>query len=430
MGVVSSLRRDTFASLRNPNYRKYFGGQAISLVGTWMQTIGQSWLVLELTGSGTQVGLVVAVQTLPVLLLGPYGGVVADRMDKRKLMIWLQAMMSVLALVLGVLTLTHVVQVWHVFVLAFLLGMNTCFENPARQAFVNEMVGPADLRNAVSLNVVLANVARAIGPAAAGVIIAAGGTGICFVINSVSFIAVLSSLIRLDVSALERPVRAVRGKGQLMDGLRYVRRTPEIAVPLVMMALIGCLAYEFQVVLPLIASQTFNGNAEAYGFITAAMGAGAIVGGLYTAARGRNGMQPLIRSSVGFALALIGAGCAPSLAWELVAMLFVGATSVAVLSKGNSAIQLAADPAMRGRVMALWSVAFLGSTPIGGPLAGYVCELFGARAGLFMGALACLAAAAYGAAVVRTGTLKTRTEDVAATPVQVLREIADDGPFV
>jgi MFS family permease len=190
MIVFSALGKQTFSSLRSHNYRRYFAGQAISLVGTWMQTVGQSWLVLQLTGSGAALGTVVAAQTLPVLLLGPYGGVVADRVDKRRLMIMLQTMMGMLALVLGILTMTHEVTVWQVYVLAFLLGLNNCFENPARQAFVLEMVGPDELRNAISLNSVLVNAARAVGPAVAGVIIAVSGVGVCFLLNAVSFVAV------------------------------------------------------------------------------------------------------------------------------------------------------------------------------------------------------------------------------------------------
>lgn len=390
-----------FASLANPNYRKYCAGQAISLVGTWMQTVAQSWLVLQLSGSGTDLGLVVALQTLPVLLLGPYAGVVADRVDKRKLMIALQAMMGVLALLLGVLVLSHTVTLWQVYVLAVLLGLNNCFENPARQAFVLEMVGAADLRNAVSLNSVMVNAARAVGPAVAGVVISLGGIGICFVLNAASFIAVVTSLLRLDVSALRPSPPTSRARGQLREGLAYVRRTPALLVPLLMMALVGCLAYEFQVVLPIVAKQTFHSGSQAYGFMTAAMGVGAIFGGLWVAARGRTGVASLVHSSALFCLVLVAAALAPNLATELVALAAVGAVSVGFLAKGNSTLQLGAAPNMRGRVMALWAVAFLGSTPIGGPIAGWVSERYGGRAGLVLAAAACFLAAGLGALVLR-----------------------------
>jgi MFS family permease len=307
----------------------------------------------------------------------------------------------VLALVLGLLTTTGTVQLWQVYVLAFLLGLNNCFENPARQSFVLEMVGPTDLRNAVSLNSVLVNAARAVGPAIAGIIIATGGTGVCFLLNAVSFAAVVFTLSRLDVSALNPSTPAPRGKGQLREGLSYVRHTPALGVPLLMMALVGCLTYEFQVVLPVMADQTFHGGSQTYGFMTGAMGVGAVVGGLYVAARGRTGIRTLVVTAAMFGVVVLLAAAAPVLWVELVALALVGAVSVGFLSTGNSTLQLTAAPHMRGRVMALWAVAFLGSTPIGGPIAGAVSEAFGARVGLGMGAVACLVAAAIGLLVLR-----------------------------
>ena len=404
------LWHDTFAALSNPNYRRFISGQAISLAGTWMQTIAQSWLVLQLTNSPTAIGAVVALQMLPVLLLGPYAGVVADRVDKRRMMIILQSMMGALALVLGLLVITGLVQLWHVYVLAMLLGLNTCFENPVRQTFVLEMVGPGHLRNAVSLNSVLANAARAIGPAIAGIVIAAGGIGLCFLLNAASFVAVVVSLVRLDTSALSPTVPTKRAPGQLREGLRYVAGEPLIAVPLAMMALVGCLAYEFQVVLPVVAQDTFGGDARTYGFLTASMGVGAVVGGLFVAARGRTGLRALVIASLAFGLAMSIVALAPNLVVALVGMTLVGATSVAFLSMGNSSLQLAAAPTMRGRVMALWAVAFLGSTPIGGPIAGAVSQAWGGRAGLALGASACLVAALMGLIAMR----RSRAREAAA----------------
>lgn len=416
VGGIRRLLAGMFSSLANRNYRRYFSGQAVSLIGTWMQTVAQSWLVLQLTHSGTALGLAVALQTLPVLLLGPYGGVVADRVDKRKLMIALQSMMGVLALVLGVLTLTHVVTLWEVYTLAFLLGLNNTFENPARQAFVLEMVGPAELRNAVSLNSVLVNAARAIGPALAGIIIALGGTGICFVLNAASFVAVVASLLRLDVTKLSPTKPTGRGRGQVREGLAYVKNDPELAGPLLMMALVGCLAYEFQVVLPVVASQTFHGGSSVYGFLTAAMGVGAVIGGLYVAARGKTGLRALTVSAAVFGVLIAAAAAAPALWLELIALGLVGGASVGFLSKGNSTLQLTAAPHMRGRVMSLWAVAFLGSTPVGGPIAGWVADSFGGRAGLALGAAACLIAAGLGALVLhRTGRREGRVDMVSAT---------------
>jgi len=396
-----ALGRQTFASLANPNYRRYAGGQAISLIGTWMQSIAQSWLVLELTGSATAVGISVALQTLPILLLGPYAGVIADRSDKRRLMMALQTQMGVLALVLGVLTMTHVVQLWHVYVLAVLLGLNNCFENPARQSFVLELVGPKDLRNAVGLNSTMVNAGRTLGPAIAGVVIALGGLGICFVLNALSFAAVVVSLARLDTSALLPSPAAPRAKGQLREGLAYVRRTPSLAVPLLMMAVIGCFTYEFQVVLPVVARETFRSGSQAYGFMTAAMGIGAVLGGLWAAARGKTGTRSVSVGATIFGVFIALAAVAPNLWTELVALAFVGAGTVTVMSRGNSTLQLKSDPMMRGRVMALWAVAFMGSTPIGGPIAGAISQAWGGRAGLWLAAAGCFVAAAMGFAALR-----------------------------
>jgi MFS family permease len=395
------LRQQTFSSLHNLNYRRYLAGQSLSMVGTWMQAVAQSWLVLVLTDSPTAVGLLIAVQTLPVLVLGPYAGVIADRSDKRRLMIVLQSAMGVQALVLGLLTVAHVETVWEVFLLAGLLGLNNTFENPARQAFVLELVGRAEVRNAVSLNSVMVNVARAVGPGAAGVIIAAGGTGFCFLVNAASFIAVIISLMRLDRSALQPSEPALRERGQLREGLRYVAHTPALVVPLVMMALIGCFVYEFSVVLPVLAKHDLHGGPQAFGFITAGMGVGAVIGGLYFAARGRTGVRALVRSSALFGLSLIVAVVAPNLLTEIFAMALVGAVSIGVLSQGNSTLQLAASPSMRGRVMALWAVAFLGSTPIGGPIAGAISAEFGGRGGLALGSVTCLLVALGGWLAVR-----------------------------
>jgi MFS family permease len=401
LAPLDALRRQTFASLSSPNYRRFLAGQAVSMSGTWMQTIAQSWLVLQLTGSATAVGLVVALQTLPILLFGPYAGVVVDRLDKRRLMIGLLVLMGAQAVVLGVLTATGTVQLWHVYGLAFLLGTISSLENPARQTFVLELVGPDNLRNAVSLNSVLVNVARAVGPALAGIVIATGGMAVCFLLNAVSFAAVIGSLLRLDVSALTPTTPAPRAPGQLREGFGYVRRTPALAVPLLTMALIGCLAFEFQVVLPIVASETFAGDASTYGFLTAAMGLGAVVGGLCMAAWGRTGLWSLAASAGAFGLAMLATALAPTLGFALLGMGLVGAASVAFQSTGNSTLQLTSAPHMRGRVMALWAVAFLGSTPIGGPIAGYVSQHFGGRAGLALGAVACLVAAALTALVAR-----------------------------
>ena len=388
--------RSTFSSLRVPNYRLYFTGQSISLAGTWMQMTAQSWLVLVLTHSSTRLGLVVALQTLPVLFLGPYGGVVADRVDKRKLMIALQIAMGIQALVLGLLTVAGIVRFWEVCLLAVILGLNNAFENSARQAFVREMVGPDELRNAITLNSVTVNAARAVGPAIGGVLIATVGVGVCFLANAASFVAVVTSLVLMNTGALQPSRPAPRASGQLREGLRYAARTPNIAIPLAMMGLVGMLAYEFQVSIPVLAKQTFHGGSEAYGFLTAAMGIGAVIGGLFTAARGRTGLRSMIIAGTGFGIAIIVCAVAPVIGLAYVAMLFVGWASVSFIAIGNSTIQLASDPSMRGRAIALWQVAFQGTTPVGGPLIGWIIELTDPRVGLAVGGASCLVAAAGG----------------------------------
>jgi MFS family permease len=405
----------TFAALAVPNYRLYYGGQAISMIGTWMQMTAQAWLVVSLTHSGAALGLVVALQTLPVLLLAPYGGVIADRVDKRKVMIALQSAMGMQALVLGLLSVTGAVRVWQIGALALLLGVNNAFENPARQSFMLEMVGPDHLRNAVSLNSVLVNVARTIGPAVAGVLIATVGDGVCFLVNATSFVAVVTSLTVMDRSALHPTTPAPRAKGQLREGLRYVRRTPELAIPLLMMGAVGCLTYEFQVSLPVMASKGLNVGAAGFGFMTASMGLGAVAGGLLVAARGRTGLRPLTLAASMFGIAMALATAAPTVTFELIALALAGAASITFMATGNSTLQLGSEPEMRGRVMSLWFVAFQGSTPIGGPIVGAIMGLLGARAGLGLGAVTCIAVALAGAAALagRIGSDSIQLQDAA-----------------
>jgi MFS family permease len=401
MTRVRRAGRITFAALSVPNYRRYYGGQAISLIGTWMQMTAQAWLVLSLTHSSTELGVIIALQTLPVLLLAPYGGVLADRVDKRKMMVGLQTAMGVQALVLGLLTVTGEVRVWQIGVLAVLLGLNNAFENPSRQSFMLEMVGPDHLRNAVSLNSVLVNVARIVGPAVAGILIATVGEGVCFLVNAASFVAVVASLMTMDLTALRPTEPTPRARGQLREGLRYVRGTPELAIPLLMMAAVGCLTYEFQVTLPVMASRGLHVGASGFGFMTAAMGVGAVIGGLLVAARGKTGMRPLVLAASAFGVAMTFATIAPTLAIELLALAFVGGASISFMASGNSTLQLGAAPEMRGRVMALWFVAFQGSTPIGGPIVGVTMAVLGARAGLGLGAITCFGVALAGALALR-----------------------------
>ncbi|HET6864766.1 MAG TPA: MFS transporter [Solirubrobacteraceae bacterium] len=424
MTRVIRAGRVTFAALSVPNYRLYFAGQATSLAGTWMQMTAQAWLVLTLTHSSTALGVIIGLQTLPVLLLGPYGGVIADRVDKRRLSIMLQSAMGVQALILGVLTVTGEIRYWQIGVLAALLGLNNAFDNPARQSFMLEMVGPEHLRNAVSLNSVMANTARVVGPAIAGILIATVGLGICFLVNAASFAAVIASLLAMDRSALNPTPPTPRAKGQLREGFRYVRNTPEIGIPLLMMALAGCLTYEFQVTLPVMASRGLHAGSTGFGFMTAAMGVGAVLGGLVVAARGKIGLRPLTLAAGGFGIALALATLAPSLPLELVVLPLVGWGSISFMSMANSTLQLTAAPEMRGRVMSLWFVGFQGSTPIGGPIVGWLMAVAGARAGLGLGAVTIFAVALGGLAALygRRSHLDDNRQHHRPTPQPVVDE--------
>jgi len=386
----------TFPALAIPNYRRYLRGQSVSLMGTWMQMTAQAWLVLTLSNSASALGVIVALQTLPVLILGPYGGVIADRVNKLRLMISLQTAMGVQALILGILTVTGEVRLWQVGVLAALLGLNNAFENPARQSFMLEMVGRDSLRTAVSLNSTMVNLARVVGPAIGGVLIATTGVGVCFLINAASFIVVVWTLVSLDRSAITPSTPLARGKGQLREGLRYVASTPELGIPLLMMALAGVFAFEFQVTLPVFAKQALDQGSEGFGLMTAAMGVGAVGGGLLVAARGRTGLRPLTIAAAAFGVVLLLAAMAPTLPLALGALVLVGWGSVTFMAIGNTTLQLAAAPEMRGRVMSLWFVAFQGSTPIGGPLLGWAMGWAGARVGLGVGGVACLVVAGIG----------------------------------
>jgi MFS family permease len=395
---VNAGTTSTFASLRQSrNYRLYFGGQAVSLAGTWMQTVAQGWLVLQLTGSSTLLGVVTACQFLPVTFLGPLGGVVVDRFDTRRLLIATQAAAGALATILGVLTVTGAVRLWMVFLVAIGLGLVAVVDTPARLTIVLELVKPELVSNAVTLNSVNMNGARIVGPSLAAVTIALIGVGPCFLLNGASYIAVIVALIVLDRATMLPKVVTPRAKGQVREGLHYVWRTPTLRTPLLMMFLIGTLAYEFQVILPVMAENTFNGDAGTYGVMTAAMGVGAVIGGLFVAGKSNHGIDALVRISVIFGVTIALVAVSPTLPIAVAALVLVGAASISFLARANTTLQLSADPVMRGRVMALWTVAFLGSTPIGGPIIGGIGQYIGPRWALVTAAASCLGAAALGA---------------------------------
>ena len=396
MERVQAVLSRTFAATRNYNYRLYFFGQIVSMSGTWMQTVGQAWLVLRLTGSGVALGTVTATRFIPVLFLGPAGGLVADRVDKHKLLLVTQLLQGLLALTLGLLTLTGTIELWMVYGLAGALGFVNAMDNPARQTFVSEMVGPDLVANAVSLNSVVMNASRVVGPGVAGVLIATIGIAPCFLINAGSYIAVLTALGLMRRRDLHRSQRAVRGRGQLREGFRYVWSTPALRTPLLMMAVVGTLAYNFQVTLPLMARFTFEAGASAYGAMTSVMGAGAVVGGLIAASRGGPTARRFTIAAVAFGVAMLLLAVTPNLIAAMFVLPLMGAASISFISMANATLQLTSADHMRGRVMALYSVAFLGSTPVGGPIVGTTAEVFGPRAAIALGGVATLLAGVLG----------------------------------
>jgi MFS family permease len=390
LAALGRLAGSTFVSLRVRNYRIYFIGQVVSVSGSWMQRVAQSWLVLHLTGSGLALGLVSALQFLPMLLFGVWGGVLADRVDKRRLLVFTQAAMGLLALALGVVALRGVVQIWMVYLLALLLGLVTVADNPARQSFVMEMVGRSQVSNAVSLNSVVFTSSRVVGPAIAGILITLVGTGWCFVVNAASFGAVMIALLAMDPAQLQRPKVTARRRGQLMEGLRFVWSRPDVRVPLAVLGVVGTLALNWTVILPLLASGPFHGGAGTYGLLFSTLGLGSVVGALLTAGRPEPTARLLIVSLALFGALMLAAAAAPTLPLEVAALVATGMAALAFQTTANSLLQLRSEPALRGRVMAMYSVVFIGTTPIGAPIVGWVAQQYGPRAAMGLGAVAVL----------------------------------------
>lgn len=383
----------TFASLHTRNYRLYFLGQSVSLTGTWMQKMAQAWLVLELTNSGAWLGITLALQQLPLLLLAPWGGLVADRMSKRTILLATATAAMIPSLLLGVLTLTNHITVGGVLALAAVGGLIDALDKPARQAFPSEMVPAPQLANAVMLNNIIQDTGKVIGPAVAGVLIAAVGLPYTFFVNALSFVAVLAGLALMRPKELVAADPVARGAGQLRAGFAYIRATPQLLGPLALLAAVGLVAYNFQVLLALLGRETFHGDARIVGYLLGALGAGSVVGGLALAGV----LQPTVGRIIGaagvLAVLLVATGFAPTLAIAFGLVFALGAGSVLFRSIASTWLQLTATPAMRGRVMALLVVAIGGTTPIGAPIMGWLAEQFGVRATLLLaGALTAVAA--------------------------------------
>ncbi|MFE1438227.1 MFS transporter [Streptomyces sp. NPDC058739] len=405
----SEARRRTsmFASLSIRNYRLFFLGQAVSNTGTWMQRIAQDWLVLSLTGSATAVGVTTALQFLPMLLLGLYGGVLVDRLPKRGTLLVTQAAMAVTGLALALLTLTGRVEVWHVYVAALAVGLATVVDNPARQSFVTEMVGPDQLQNAVSLNSANFQSARLVGPAVAGLMITGVGTGWAFLFNGLSFVAPVAGLLLMRARELHAVERAPRGKGQLREGLRHVSGRPELIWPIVLVGFVGTFAFNFPVYLSAFTDDVFHGGAGTYSLFNTLMAVGSLAGALLAARRGTARLRVMSVAAMAFGLIEIVAAASPALWMFALLMIPLGLFGMTINVTANTGIQMATDPAMRGRVMALYMMVFLGGSPIGAPIVGWVTDAYGPRVGLAAGgAVAALAAAVIGLILARTGGLR------------------------
>jgi MFS family permease len=389
---VSEALGRSFASLKIPNYRRFFSGQLVSLSGNWMQMVAEIWLILTLTGSGVAVGFTTALQFLPMLLFGAWGGLIADRVPKRRLLLLTQGLHMIAPLAMLTLALNGVLVPWMVFALVFVRGCVNAVDYPTRQAFVMEMVGGERVVNAVSLNSVLVHSARIAGPALAGVLIATVGVEPCFALNAASFAVMIGALRGMDTETLRASEVVPRRPGAVRAGLRYVRSDPQLWIPLGLMAIVGTLGFNFQAILPLLARFTFDGGPGAYAALVSAMGVGAVVGALINGARGKVTPLLLAGAAIGFGgLSLLAAG-APTLALELAVLAPLGAASVTLAASVNSSLQLASEPGMRGRVMALYAIVFLGSTPIGAPLAGWLAEAIDPRAALVVAGVAAIAA--------------------------------------
>ncbi len=387
---------DTFRSMRSRNFRLFFTGQLISQVGNWLTLVAQTLLVYKLTHSGVALGFLAAAQFGPVLLIGAFAGLVADRSDKRKLLLTIQSLAMLQSFALAAIAFTDRPPVAAIFAIAVFGGIATAFDNPARRSFVVEMVPAADINNAVGLNSALMTGSRVIGPAVAGLLITTVGYGWCFLLDGISYIAVLVGLYKMRPSELRRSPVVARARGQLRDGFRYVQSVPELWIPLAMMAVIGTLAFNFQTVLPIFVNRDMGGSSVSFTWLLSIVSLGSLAGALRTARRTSISVRAVSLNAVGFGAAMALLAVTPNLLAAYIAGVALGVTSISFMTASTSIVQTEADPSMRGRVLALQAIVFLGSTPIGGPIVGFISQEFGARYALALGALGCVAAGAFG----------------------------------
>jgi MFS family permease len=396
MKLLRAATRDTFRSFQFRNFRLFFTGQIISLVGNWLTLVAQTLLVLKLTDSGIALGGLAAAQFGPVLLLGPWAGLIADRSDKRKLLLIVQTIAMGQSFVLAALAFSGHPAVWAVYAVALVGGMTIAFDNPARRSFVVEMVPEDAVSNAVSLNSALMTSSRVVGPALAGLLVVTAGFGWAFLLDGLSYTAVLAGLWMMRTGELRRPPVTARARGQVREGLRYARSVPELWLPLAMMALVGTLSYNFQTVFPLFITRDLHGSGATFTLLFSVVSVGALVGALATARRQRISIRAVAVSALAYGAALAFMAVAPNQAVAFTVAPLLGLASIAFLTASTAIVQIEAAPEMRGRILALQAMLFLGSTPIGGPTVGYVSEQFGARYGIGIGAAAALVAGSVG----------------------------------
>jgi len=401
---VSWLRRaahDTFASLEHRNFRLFFVGQGISQVGNWLTLVAQTLLVLEITDSGVALGLLAAAQFGPVLLLGPWAGLIADRSDKRKLLLVVQALAMAQSFVLAALVFAGEPPLAALYAVAVFGGVCMAFDNPARRSFVVEMVPPEQINNAVSLNSALMTSSRVVGPALAGLLVSTVGYGWAFLGDGLSYIAVLTGLWMMRSAELRPSPVAVRARGQVRAGLRYVRSEPELFVPLVMMAVVGTLSYNFQTVFPLYVTRDLQGDDATFTVLFSVVSVGSLIGALLTARRSKIGVRRVSQAALAYGATMALMAVAPSLPVALALGVVLGLSSITFLVASTAIVQLKAAADMRGRVLALQAMLFLGSTPVGGPIVGWVADRFGARYSVGLGAVAAVGAGLWGLAMLR-----------------------------
>src|SRR2546423_3353357 len=415
---VTAIRRGasaTFRSLRVRNFRLFFTGQLISQVGNWLTLVAQTLLVLKLTDNGVALGGLAAAQFGPVLVLGPWAGLIADRSDKRRLLLIVQTIAMAQSFTLAALAFSGHPPVLAIYAVAMIGGITVAFDNPARRAFVVEMVPESDMHNAVSLNSALMPSSRVIGPALAGLLVATVGFGWCFLVDGLSYLAVLAGLWMMRTEELRPAPVTPKARRQVREGLRYARSVPELWVPLMMMAVVGTLSYNFQTVFPLFTTRDLHGSGTTFTLLFSVVSVGAVIGALHTARRKTIDIRAVAIASLGYGAALVLMALAPNQAFAFVFGVFLGITSIAFLTASTSIVQIEAAPELRGRVLALQAMLFLGSTPIGGPIVGWVAEQFGARYAIGVGAAAALGAGAWGLVKARRAAT-VRVVDLPLTP--------------